>query len=220
LITAVGNPLVMGRMKMNISKKKHGTGAFILAGFSFIPLLGVVPGGLCVVNALVCRKENSNFLGLLGSTGIILTIFLAGFVLPRMVNSEQFVKGLEPHARSTMTSLVRHIEYYKLQHGEYPQSIKALRNDLKEGELSFSFDISAPTTLGMTAREFHYELINGGRNYMLLGVGMDATPYTEDDVYPLIDTKKDRRIGWVKPEKNIMSRQFREMVGTVSTSIR
>lgn len=217
--TAFGNPFVTGRLTMKISKKKHGTGAFVLAGFSFVPIVGVLPGGLCVVNAMVSRRENSNILGMLGTAGIVLTIFLAGVVIPKMVNSEQFVKGLEPHARSTMTTLVRHIEYYKLQYGEYPESIKALRDDLKEGEMVYSFDISAPTTLGMTAREFHYELINDGRNYVLLGVGMDATPYTDDDVFPLIDAKKDIRIGWLKSQKSVKSEQFREMMGTVSTSV-
>lgn len=177
---------------------KHGTGAFVLSGISFIPLIGVIPGIICVINALVSRKENSKKLGLIGFSGIVVTFILYGVILPSVFNSKDFGKNFEPHAISAMTSLVRHIEYFKLQNNEYPKSIEELRSNLKEGEMVFSYDMSGPMSMGKQPREFYYEVINNGNNYLLFGIGQDATPFTADDIFPLIDSEKDKNIGWVK----------------------
>lgn len=184
---------------MELNKEaKHGTGAFVLAGVSFIPLIGVFAGIICIINALVSRKTNSKLLGGLGFSGIIVSIILYGVVLPNMFNSVNFSKQFEPHAVSAMTSLVRHVEYYKLQNNRYPNSMEELRSNLKEGEMVFSFDVSGPISMGQRQRDFHYEVINDGTNYLLFGIGADAVPFTEDDIYPLIDANKDKNIGWLK----------------------
>lgn len=181
-----------------IKKKKHGPGAFVLAGISFIPLIGVVPGIICIINALIGQKENSKLLGFLGFAGIMVSVILYGIVLPSMFNNKDFSKSFEPHAISAMTSIVRHVEYYKLQNKRYPRSMEELRANLKEGEIVFSYDVSGPISLSEKPREFYYEVINNGNNYLLFGIGVDATPFTEDDLYPLIDSTKDINIGWVK----------------------
>lgn len=179
-------------------KKKHGAGAFVLAGISFIPLIGVLTGIICILNAIISRRPNSKLLGLLGFCGIMLSVILYGVILPGMFKSTDFAKQFEPHAISAMTSLVRNIEYIKLQSGVYPQSMEKVRANLKEGEMVFSYDVSGPPTIGEVQRDFYYEVINDGRNYLLFGIGADATPFTEDDIYPLIDPAKDKNIGWVK----------------------
>ena len=179
-------------------KKKHGVGAFILAGISFIPLIGIFTGIICIVIAVVGKKSNSKLLGGLGFAGIMFSVILYGSLFYKMFNDEEFSKGFEVHAVSAMTSLVRHIEYYKLQYGYYPESMQALRENLKEGEMVFSFDMSGPINMNGQQRDFYYEVINGGANYLLFGIGQDATPFTADDIFPLIDPEKDKNIGWAR----------------------
>lgn len=179
-------------------KKKHGVGSFVLAGISFIPLIGVFTGIICIIIAVISKKSNSKLLGGLGFAGIMVSVVLYGSLLYNMFNGESFSKKFEPHSKSAMTSLVRHIEYYKLQYGVYPESMYALRGNLKEGEMVFSYDMSVPMDFGLKSRDFYYEIINSGQNYVLLGIGQDALPFTEDDIFPLIDPKKDKNIGWVK----------------------
>lgn len=181
-------------------KEKHGAGAFVLAGISFIPLIGVLTGIICILNAVIARRPNSSLLGLLGFCGIMVSVILYGVVLPGIFKSTDFSKQFEPHAISAMTSLVRNIEYIKLQQGAYPESMEEIRANLKEGELVFTFDLSGPATMGDTQRDFYYEVINDGSNYLLFGLGVDGKPFTEDDIYPLIDPAKDKNIGWVKSE--------------------
>ena len=52
-------------------KDKHGIGAFIVAGTSFIPLIGIFTGIICIVIAIVGKKSNSKLLGGLGFAGIM-----------------------------------------------------------------------------------------------------------------------------------------------------
>lgn len=184
-------------------KKKHGAGAFVLAGISFIPLIGVLTGIICILNAVIARRPNSKLLGLLGFCGIMFSVILYGVILPSMFKNTDIAKQFEPHAISAMTSMVRNIEYIKLQNGAYPESMEEIRASFKEGEMVFSYDVSGPLTMTDTPRDFYYEVINSGSNYLLLGMGADATPFTADDIYPLIDPAKDKNIGWVQSRKKL-----------------
>jgi hypothetical protein len=181
-------------------KEKHGVGAFLLAGISFIPLIGIFTGIICIVIAVVGGKSNSKLLGILGFAGIMLSVVLYGSIFYSMFKDDGIAKRFEPHAISTMTSLVRHIEYYKLQNGAYPESMEAIRKNLKEGEMVFTFDVSGPINIGEQQRDFYYEVINSGDNYLLFGVGSDSIPFTEDDIFPLIDSEKDKNTGWLRGE--------------------
>lgn len=182
-------------------KEKHGVFPFILAGISFIPLIGVLFGIVCILLALIARKANSKLLGILGGCGIAVTVLLYGVLLPVVISlfgEGFFTKGFEPHAISTMTNLVRTIEYYKLQNSRYPENLNELRSTLKEGELVMTYDVSGPAKLGEHHREFHYEIIGDGKKYLLFGVGSDGIPFTNDDIFPIIDPVKDKAIGWRK----------------------
>ena len=183
------------------SRGKHGPIPFVLAGISFIPLIGVPLGIICIALAIVVRRDNSKLLGVLGFCGILCTIVIHGVLLP-LVNLLFTHGGLntvfEPHVRSALTTLVRHIEHYKLQNNRYPSDLDVLRSSLKEGEMVITFDVTAPLEWGKKAPDFHYQVVNRGKQYVLFGPGADGKPFTEDDVYPIIDPKKDSAIGWVK----------------------
>ena len=179
-------------------KDKHGVGAFILAGTSFIPLIGIFTGIACIVIAVVRKKSNSKLLGGLGFAGIMLSIILYGTLFYKMTSDGGFSKGFEVHAVNAMTSLVRDIEYYKLQHGDYPESLDVLRESLTDDEMPFPYDISGPMNGTGAQRDYSYNVINEGENYTLFGIGQDATPFTSDDIFPVIDPEKDKNIGWVK----------------------
>ena len=181
------------------NKKKHGPLIFVVAGLSLVPLIGVVFGIVCILTAAISRKSNSLLLGSIGVVGILVTVVLYGVILPSKFNDPEFSKKFEPHAKSAMTSIIRHVEYFKLQNSRYPKSMEELKTTLKEGELVFMHDVSAPGKFG-EQRDFFYKVVNEGNNYLLLGVGVDGIPLTNDDIYPLIDPEKDKAIGWVQSE--------------------
>ncbi len=180
------------------ANNKHGVGAFILAAMSFIPLIGVFIGIICIVMAVMGKKSNAKWIGGLGLAGIMFSVVLYGTLFYKMFNDDEFTDLFQQQAVSSMTSLVRHIEYYKLQNGAYPESMAALREELTEGDMVLTMDVSAGFHVEGQPRDYYYEVVNDGSNYLLFGAGKDATPFTEDDIFPMIDQEKDRNIGWVK----------------------
>ena len=121
------------------SNQKHGSLVFVLAGLSIIPLIGVPLGIICILIALIGRKSNSILLASIGSVGILVTVILWGVILPNMFNGPEFSKQFKPQAKSTMSTIIRHIEYYKLQNGRYPKDLKELKSDIKDGEIFIKY---------------------------------------------------------------------------------
>ncbi len=82
-----------------------------------------------------------------------------------------------------MNSIVKEIEFYKIEHGTYPDSLKQLnaKNEF--------LDIYDPVQ-GDNNAIFNYHRI--GNKYTLFSSGLDQVPGTADDIYPSIkiDTSK------------------------------
>jgi hypothetical protein len=179
-------------------KHKHRVGVFVLAATSFVPLVGIVTGIICIIIATVGKKSNSKLLGGLGFAGVMSSVVVYGSLFYQLLNNEEFSKGFEAHAIGAMTSLVRDIEYYKLQQGHYPESMAALRGSLRVGETAFFLDISGSLNTDGEQGTLYYEVTNGGEHYLLFSVGQDAEPFTQDDIFPIVDPEKDKNSGWVK----------------------
>jgi len=162
---------------------------------SFIPLIGVLFGLVAIVWGLVTKKTGGKKLALIGGGGIAFTVvlysslFYFGFVQRGGVYDDLRAQL----SKSTITSLVQAIEFYKTQNGHYPDSLETLRESLPENSMVFVFD---PTNvqMGGEPRYYHYELKDPS-HYYLLGVGPDEKPYTSDDVLPDIEVKPNSGIG-------------------------
>ena len=93
------------------------------------------------------------------------------------------------HAQMQLNSLIKHIEFYKLENGHYPDSLKHLTNN---DEFIFLND---PTqSLGT-----YYNYKNLGDKYLLYSSGIDRIANTKDDIYPKVNTT-NKKIGWAKTE--------------------
>ena len=121
---------------------------------------------------------------LLGVAGIILLIgcffALRGcFLIAKKI-------GQTPRELWAMSSqhfineLVQNIEFYKIQHGAYPDSLEQL--DRRNNFVS----IHDPLFPG---KKYNYQRI--GERYRLFSAGIDRKPGTEDDLYPTVDMGND-----------------------------
>jgi len=111
----------------------------------------------------------------------------------RIWHIEKMFPGNQYFVTPTITSLVQAIEFYKVQNGQYPESLEELRKSLPENSMVFIFD-PTDAQIGGEPRYYHYELQDES-HYYLLGVGPDEKPYTSDDVLPNIEVKEDGGIG-------------------------
>lgn len=178
-------------------KPKHGMIAFLVSLICFIPVLGIIFSLVYLIVATVSSKSNSKYFALIALAGIGFNYLLFQYAQEKLFEDKVFYADFEPHAVSELTAIVRHIEYFKLQNGRYPHDLNELKATVKDGEMLTFVDFSAPRTALEPPREFHFELINEGSNYLLFGIGQDNVLYSDDDVLPIIDKEKDQNIGWV-----------------------
>lgn len=109
-------------------------------------------------------------------------LFYVGF------SSEAGKKGWEKIAQFQLNALVKDIEYYKLQEGNYPDSLKQME---KPNVIIYTED---PTQSELKDSDYNYKKI--GEKYILFSSGSDRIRNTADDIYPQIENLKN--VGWIK----------------------
>lgn len=192
----------MKTTKEENKKNKLGILPYIVAGLSYVPLMGVPFGIIAILWGIFSRKSDSTRLILIGIGGISFTtilysaLFYFGFVQRGGIYDEARLKLAEHN----MNSLVQALEFYKAQHGEYPRSLEMLDESLSDNSRVFIFD---PTDIRFNSepRKFYYELVDD-KSYYLLSVGLDGQPFTSDDILPNVDVLPDSNVGLIKKDKN------------------
>ena len=172
-----------------------------MGGASFIPLLGLPLGIVSIVYGLMKRKEGGLPLVFLGAGGILLTVvlystlFYKGFV----ERGGAFDELKSQLAQTQVTSVVKDLEFYKLQNGKYPEDLKALvQKDAKNPV----FIYEPFFRLGATeSKPFVYELIDQGKHYYLYSRGPDGIEGTADDIFPAVSEQESEKIGYRKKAK-------------------
>jgi len=194
--------------------QKLGQLPYVIGGISFIPLLGVPFGMIAIAMGLANMKRGGKLLAAIGAAGIAFTVILYGALfyfgfVQRGGIYDDMRTGL---ARTSLNSLVQSIEFYKVQHGEYPASLKVLRESLPKDSLVITFDPS-DITLGEQTRYFYYERV-GDDHYYLRGVGADGLAFTADDILPQISAAPNSRVGLLverAPDANVPARQPQDL---------
>jgi hypothetical protein len=175
--------------------EKLSAGAWVMAGMSFIPLIGLLFAPIAIVYGLVTRRAGGKKLALVGVAGILVTVVLyGGLIYLAVIQRGGIYDDLRLRmAEGTIVDVVRAIEFYKIQNGKYPESLDVLRTSLPENSFVFVFD---PTDVNLKSqpRPFHYELVDA-EHYYLLGVGSDGQPFTADDLVPRIEPGADSKMG-------------------------
>ena len=163
--------------------KKLGTIPFVFSGMSFIPLIGVLFGLFAIARGLITKRDGGKKLALVGGAGIGFNIliygalFYFGFVQRGGIYDDLRTKM----AQSNLNALVQSVEFYKIQYGEYPDSLEMLKSSLSKDSSQVIFVID-PRAL-MSGRYFYYQKV-GSNHYYLRGVGPDGSPFSPGALIP------------------------------------
>ncbi len=182
-------------------KKGIGCLPYVAGGASFIPLLGVPFGIVAIVIGVIKRKVGGWKLIVMGSLGILFTVGLYGTLF-----YQGFVKrgGIYDELRSeltktTLATLVKEIEFYKLSKGSYPDALSDLETDPSKGFVTI-YDTSSVKFGASEPKLFHYEKIDEN-SYYLSSDGIDGIPGTEDDIYPELESSEN--IGYKRAPQRV-----------------
>jgi hypothetical protein len=175
--------------------EKLGAFPYVISGLSFIPLVGIPFGIVALIWGITTKKIGGKKLALLGGAGILVTLSLYGslFYFGFAKRGGSYDELRTQLARTLLNTLVQSVEFYKVQHGGYPESLKALQESLPKDTTVF---VSDPTDVkfGGKSRYFYYERV-GTDHYYLRGVGPDGLPFTSDDILPQVQMTPGSKLG-------------------------
>lgn len=182
-------PPIPGAFQKPLSRVPYAIG-----GASFIPLVGVPFGLIAIVWGIVRRAWT---LIILGSCGILFTVIIYSslFYFGFFHRGGIFDELRSRLAVMMLNDAVKEIEFYKLQHGHYPASLRDL--DAKD-QTQFPKTVD-PTIIdwrGKKDTHFYYELDPSGSFYFLRSVGPDGIPFTGDDIVPTLSEEERKHTGF------------------------
>jgi hypothetical protein len=160
-----------------------------------IPFVWAVNGVIMVIMGAV--KYKSIAYCALGALGIFFTVAIWEIFhsLTPDLNSTAFKQSDVQMAQKDINALVKDIEFYKLQHNQYPDSLTQVDT---QGSFT-SIDDPITTFRHMNdhkSARFNYKRI--GKKYTLFSSGWDEKPNTADDIYPDIAIADSSKIGLIR----------------------
>jgi hypothetical protein len=168
------------------STERIGTVPHIVAGLSFIPLLGVLFGMVAIAWGVFARRDGGGRIAALGALGIGFTVLFYGglFYVGVVQRGGLFDEARLESAQASLDGLVPAIEHFRQTRGRYPDSLEELQPTLGPASESAIYDPS-DVSLRESPREFFYAR-EGREGYYLRGIGLDGEPFTRDDLLPRV----------------------------------
>jgi hypothetical protein len=88
------------------------------------------------------------------------------------------------------------VEFYKMKHGVYPDSLKQVEKDDKMAPI-YDATVSVQFTSNKTI-EYNYQKV--GNHYYLFSSGPDGIKGTVDDIYPQVSNTDSGKFGLIIPK--------------------
>lgn len=180
----------MERIESPLSKTKNHRSIYWLGLLCLIPLIGAFVGlGLLLLGLI---KYKDKWLVAIGAFGILFTIAVYGRLFYYMKHGELTKKGFSDISQMQLNSLIKDIEFFKLQRGVYPDILERVR------ENNALAPIDDPIQLVQQRDNTLYNYQRVGDKYTLFSSGQDGVPNTADDLYPEVLITDSSRIGFVR----------------------
>jgi hypothetical protein len=162
---------------------------YLLGLLGVIPLVGAFIGFALILYGII--KYRDKWLVVIGSACILFTVLVYSSLFYFGFKSAAGKENWANMSQMQLTGLIKGVEYYKLAHGRYPDSLPQLRIDDK-----FVF-INDPLRSIEFSRDAYFNYKNLGNKYLLFSSGIDGIKNTKDDLYPKVDTT-NKNIGWIR----------------------
>ncbi|CAM3362505.1 type II secretion system protein GspG [Shewanella violacea] len=168
--------------KQSVESSSDSTGClgYVIGGMSFIPLIGVLFGIIAIIWGFKAKNSKLKYVG---SAGILFTVILYG-----SLGYFGFVQedGIYDELRATMaktqlTGAVQAIEFYKVQNGQYPDSLETLQKSQPENSMVFLHD---STQVNIDEIKLYYYKVINENSYHIRSYGRDGLINTRDDILP------------------------------------
>ena len=170
------------------SKHNRAKRLYLWGLMGLIPNVGVIAGLILLLKGIFQFRDR--ILIIIGASGILFTIVF-WWVMTTVVFDGSIFKTQEAQmARGELNTIFRYVEFYKIQHGVYPDSLQQMdliRDNIWIGDPVQNRGIKQKTV------NFFYRKVDG--KYWLFSVGPDGKPFTRDDIYPAMNPADSGKFG-------------------------
>ncbi len=163
---------------------------YLVGLICLIPLVGAFAGIVLIILGLAHYKDR--VFVFMGAVGILITVAIYGTMIYSVEAGGIADEGFATLDQTQLNDLVKTIEFYKMQNGVYPDSLKQV-----ETKDSFT-STDDPLQSFKTKKSVHYQYHKVGNKYLLFSVGKDGIPNTKDDIYPNLDVADTSKIGFIR----------------------
>src|SRR5450432_271637 len=177
---------------VNQSPVKSRKPSYYFGLLGLIPVIGVIAGFVFIF--LGIKKFRDKRMVTIGITAIISSSVIYSVIIfsaKKMIkmNHQVFVMM----SQSQLNSLIKNIEFYKIQNGAYPDDLHQLLNDDKQAPINDALQMSRKNSL------YRYKI--SGNKYTLFSAGQDGIPRTNDDLFPQIIPYDTSKVGFIYPDE-------------------
>jgi len=158
-----------------------------------IPLVGAFVGIWLVIQGVSKYKDKK--LIIIGIAALSFTVAIYLSMIYYFQYSEQYRKDFAVFSQPDMNSLVKSIEFYKIQNGSYPDSLEELTATDKMVIIHDPILAGKPV---INKGQFYYKKM--GNRYSLFSSGVDRIPHTDDDLLPSSDLFDSTKTGLIRPK--------------------
>jgi len=153
-----------------------------------MPNFGVIAGLVLLYQGIIRFK--SRLLIIIGVADILFTIVFWAAMRHWVFNSPSIVRMEKQLSQGQLNTIFKNVELYKIQHGDYPDSLQQIEDLRKDLWIS-----DALPRKGSRLKPDHYYYQKTGDKYWLFSVGEDGEPFTADDIYPTMNPADSTKFG-------------------------
>jgi hypothetical protein len=158
-----------------------------------IPLIGGFAGLYLILLGIFKYRDRK--LIIIGVAALLFTVLIYSSIYYYFNYSTQARKDFSVFAQPAMDNLIKDIEFYKTDHGAYPDVLKQI---ITEDKFASIHD-PIPGKQEINNGEFYYKKLD--RKYYLFSSGIDKVPFTTDDIYPSSKYYDSTKTGLIRPAK-------------------
>ena len=179
----------------NPPPKPVGMGAYLLAALAFVPGLGVFLGLPSIGWGLLARDRGGIRIALIAAAGVALNILGYAVLFSRLSHADGPFQELKTRlAHDHLRQATLELEYWRTQHGQYPESLAQLIARPEDVRLAPLYDHTVALT-DDGAPFFYYRLTDDRGHYWLRALGPDEKPFTADDIIPELSDSERAKTG-------------------------
>jgi len=186
----IQNKSTNGKGQFKIQDGKH---LYRYGLIGIIPNVGVFAGLILIYKGFFNYSDKK--LVIIGVADILFTIVFWYVFTSGTIQKSLFADTDAKLAQSQVNSLVKNIEFYKIQHGEYPNNLEQVNDTAVFVWITDPFLNKGRNNKNVN---FHYFKIRN--KYTLFSVGLDNIPNTKDDIYPTVTMGDTIKFGFVKKQ--------------------